>query len=336
MKVIDGKFDYFVGNIEKFGIFSCLLYGENSGLVFHRTKQIIEKFLINEGKKKIVSFYSEEIEKDPQILYEEFFSPDLMSGRKVIKIYNANNKISKTFEEFEKIETKNSNSLIILNAEEFDSRSKLRLLHENHEKMLSVPCYFDNERTSFEVIKNFFNDRKIKYESGVIEEIIRLISGDRMILLNELERIDLYLGHERDLSSSIVEKVVNDSKITSIDQFIDSFCLKNKELSLKFFDKILNDGNMAIIAIIRILLTHFANLEEAILSVMSGTDVDNEAKRRVFFKRITSFKEQMQIWSLEKISKITEDLIEIEITSKTTSEEFAEKQMKMLILLGNL
>ena len=120
----------------KFNFF--LLYGKNEGL----KREIINEKLIQEFKGQINKYENSEFINNYELILDEILNKSLFEDEKIIIINRVNDKLFKYLEE---ITLKNIIDVkIILNSENLDKKSKLRIFFEKNKNLITIPIYEDN------------------------------------------------------------------------------------------------------------------------------------------------------------------------------------------------
>ena len=119
-------------NIQKI----ILSYGKNEG----QKKEVLSKIL--DIDSELLYYEQNEILENENIFFENIYSKSLFVNKKVIIIRRVTDKFINIVENIEI--SKLDNVLIILNAENLEKRSKLRLKFEKDENLISIAFYPDN------------------------------------------------------------------------------------------------------------------------------------------------------------------------------------------------
>ena len=130
-----------------------LFYGKNDGLKNEALDILIK------DKSKISNYEEKEILENENNFIENILSNSLFEPQKFIVIKRATDKILRIIET---LHQKNlEHTLIILNSDNLDKKSKLRSFFEKEKKLVCVPFYPDNEQTLSKLAYNFLRDKKI-------------------------------------------------------------------------------------------------------------------------------------------------------------------------------
>ena len=151
--------------------------------------------------------------------------------------------------------------------------------------------------------------------------IISKSNNDRKNLLNEIEKIKLFLLIKKKITNEEILKLVNLSENHSINELI-NFCLaKNGKQTLN----ILNDNNFSIEDCFIIIIT-ILKKNKILLDLVKQYDNNNNlettinnAKPPIFWKEKEIIKQQVKYWKTDKIQKLIEEINQTELTLKKYS-----------------
>ena len=131
-----------------------LLYGKNEGL----KNQELEKLV--ENNHKVFTYEEKQILDNHSEFLEKIMNKSLFEPKKTIVIKRVSDKILNLVKE---INEKNlEDTTIILNADNLDKKSKLRMLFEKDKQHICVAFYPDNDQTLLKLAYEFLKERNIK------------------------------------------------------------------------------------------------------------------------------------------------------------------------------
>ena len=217
--MIHKSFD--LGKINLKEVKLILLYGNNEGFKKEITKKIITK-------EKIVSSYEEkEILENKDSFLGSLLNKSFFEDNKLIIINRSSDKILGIIEEI--IEKNIGDLRIILKSGQLEKKSKLRTFFEKNSDIIIIPFYEDNYQTLLILAQNFFKEKKIRISSQHINLIIERSKGDRMNLINELEKIALFNKDRAAITIDQILKLTNLAENYNISELVDQCLLKNKK-----------------------------------------------------------------------------------------------------------
>ena len=263
---------YFELNKLNFEITNFLLFhGKNEGYKNEEIRKITNKFN-TKGKH-----YDEKQVIDNT---EEFFANNLnksfFDNDKIIIINRCTDKIIKIVEQL--IDRNINDIIFILNSDVLEKKSKLRNFFEkSKKKLVSIAFYPDNFDTLLRIARQALRERKILLSNECISVLVGKCASDRRNLLNEIEKIELYLKDKKKINNEEVFKIINLSENHSVNELINSCLVKNQK---KLFN-ILNDNifsNEDCIVIIRTLLKKTKDLLNLVTQFQLNKNIKSNEK----------------------------------------------------------
>tara|TARA_Y100001958_G_C21157015_1_gene491823 strand:+ start:104 stop:1093 length:990 start_codon:yes stop_codon:yes gene_type:complete len=289
-----------------------LIYGNNNGL----KKEIIYEIVKSNKKRSLSNYEEKEILDNQEIFFSNILTKSLFEEDKIIIIKRATEKIFKLIEEVNK--RKIVDLLIIIETENLEKKSKLRLFFEKDKINICVPCYPDNEQTLTKLAFYFFKEKKINISMENINIIINKCKNDRENLFNELKKIELYCKNKNQISEETILKLVNRSENHQITELVDNCLAKNQKKTAN----ILNENNFSnedCILITRV----FLNKSKKILNLTNDFEKNNDldltismAKPPIFWKDKEITKRQIFKWKSKKIKDLIYKINQLEINVK--------------------
>lgn len=292
-----------------------LLHGNNTGLKLEEIQKLKNKF-----KKKITNYDEKQIIDDKENFFETIFNGSLFDQGKIIIINRASDKIYSVIEELD--EKKISDINFILNADILDKKSKLRNSFEKSKmKYISVAFYPDNNETLSKIVNNFLINQKISLSQENINLIISKCNNDRKNLMNELEKLKLYMINKKKITNEEIFRLINLTENHSVNELI-NFCLaKNQKQTLT----ILNENNFSsedCFLITRTMLKKAKILLYLVRQFNINNNIEttiNSAKPPIFWKEKAVISQQIQKWKTDKIIKLIEEINQTELSLKKYS-----------------
>ena len=300
---------YEIANINLHKNNLVLFYGKNEALKDQAIK------LINKNKQ-IFTFDEKEILENQNYFLETVTTKSLFEKEKTILIKRASDKILKVIEYIYSKDLKDIN--IIVNSDELEKKSKLRIFFEKGKECVCVPFYPDNEQTLIKLAYNFFKENKIMVTQYSINQIVNKTLGDRKSLINELDKIAQFSKDKKNIKDEDIAKIINLNENFSISELVNNFLAKNK----KKIVNILNENNYSnddCVLIIR----SFLNKSKKILKLSEEYEKNNNinitisnARPPIFWKEKEITIQQIQKWEPKKIKLFIYRLNELELNIK--------------------
>ena len=287
-----------------------LFYGKNDGEKNQYFKSL------KKHNKEIYNYEEKEILENSDNFFDKVLTKSLFENERVVIIKRTSEKILKIIENFTLKQLEDT--IIILNADILDKKSKLRSFFEKSKEFICVPFYQDNEQTLSKIASNFLREKKISISRSDINLIISRSNGDRATLFNELKKIELYCKGGKKISTEYLSKLTNLIENHSISELVDN-CLAKEP---KKISNILNENNFSNEDCILIIRT-FLNKSKKIL-ILSNDFSKNKniektilaAKPPIFWKDKEITKKQISIWKPKSIKNLIYRLNDIELNVK--------------------
>ncbi len=292
-----------------------LLYGPDEGQTRTQSRQLITHFL---GQKydplDLTEISSDSLSEDPARLSDELSSFNLMGGDRLVILRQASSDDAKIIEPILLNEPKPVWPLIVL-AGELRPTSKLRKLFEAEKSLAALACYRDDARKVTQVLAEGLRERNVTCEQGVIPMLANSLGNDRAITLQEIEKIDLYLGEERRLSADLARKLSGDNKDHTLDELFHAVCGGKGGLE-NALTRCFNE-NIQPIGIYRMLSSHLQKLL-SIKAMMANGIAQKAAFTRhgVFFKQEPLISQQLMRWNEAGLRRAVSALLEAEREAK--------------------
>ena len=288
-----------------------LFYGQNNGA---KEEEILNIIKTQETKPNI--YEEKQILENYELFYNDIVSDSLFDDKKIFIIKRVTDKLVKIIEE---ILNKNiSNLTLVLDANNLEKRSKLRNLFEKNKALICVPFYPENISQLIQIANNFFKKKNFQISQSNINLIVNKSNGDRGVLKNELQKIEMFLHNNKKLTSSNLLKLINIAENYNISELVD-YCLAKNE---KKITNILNENNFSNEDCIIIVRT-FLNKSKKILKLSSEYEKNknldltiSSAKPPIFWKDKEITKHQILKWKPKNIKNLIYELNDIELKIK--------------------
>ncbi len=292
-----------------------LLYGNNLGL----KQETIQNHFIQDFEGQITKIDESQILENLNDFIESIMNQSLFEEKKLIIISGVTNKILKFLDEY--LEKNIKDTKILLNSENLDKKSKLRLRFEKEKNLACVPFYEDSVQSLSSFANNFLSKKNIKISREIINLVVERARGDRANLKNELEKIEVLSITRKNISTEDVLKLTNLAENYDIFELVNNYLSKNK----KKVSKIINENNFInedCVIIIRTLLSRSKRLLELKKKEKINSNKEQvimSFKPPIFWKEKDIVKIQMSEWSEEEIKNKIYELTDLEILVKSNT-----------------
>ena len=293
-----------------------LFHGQNEG---HK-EELINNLIRPKYKTNTFSYTEKEILNDLENFNNLVFTNSFFEENKLIIIKDVSDKIRFEIERI--IEKKIENVLIILISGILDKKSKIRNLFEKDKKLVSIPFYLENNQTLLGLANKFFKEKKISISYETINILVNKSNGERKLLMNELEKIEMYSKDKTSISSNEINKLANTGENYDISELIDN-CLAKNNKHIKYLMNENNFNTEETIIIIRTFLFKAKRLLNLLYIFNEKKNIDQtiaDARPPIFWKDKDIVKKQIKSWTLNQVEKLILEISEIELLIKTNAQ----------------
>ncbi len=294
-------------NLKKNNI--LLLHGKNEGLKNEAVSRILKDLIITSN------YEEREILDNITDFLEGISSNSLFENKRIITIKRATDKILKIIEE---VSARNLDDIIILNSGNLEKKSKLRSYFEKDKQKISIAFYPDNEQTLSRLCLNYLKEKNIPISQANVNLIVNRCGGDRGVLFNELNKIELFSKKGKKLNLENITKLINLSEDHSVSELIDNCLAKNQKKTINILNEN-NYNNEDCILIIRVLLNKAKKILKLSSEFKKNNNIDltiSSAKPPIFWKDKELTKQQIYKWEPLNIKKLIYKSNETELLIK--------------------
>ena len=297
-----------------------LFYGENTGL----KEEVIMELRNKSPDSEYLNYFEKDILQDPNLFYEDIFSKSFFNDKKLIIIKDSSDKFLEIAKSI--VEKGLQDITIILVADNLEKRSKLRGYFEKEKDLYCVPFYKDENSTLNTLTINFFNKEKISISQELINIIVSKCSRDRKNLLNELNKIKLFLQDKKKIDKFTLSKIINLADDHSLNEIVDNTLLKNKNQ----VSKMLNENDFVFEDMIILIRSFLKNIKRLLnlKAQLSAKDNINEIiqnyKPPIFWKDKEIVKRQSELWEKSELILLIKKTNNTELMLKKNSQIYKQ------------
>jgi len=299
-------------NFKKNNIY--LFYGKNESLKKEKINLLAKKF----ENTQLIKYNQNEILDNSNIFFNEILNNSFFDNQKILLVNQATDKIEKIISEL--LSYSIIDTLIILNAEILEKKSKLRILFEKNNDLICVPFYPDNNETLINIVYSFLKEKKILLSQSDVNLLINRCNNDRGNIENELNKIEM-LSETKKIKSEDIIKIINLYENYEISDLVDNCLAKNHKKTLN----IINENNFSseeVVLIIRIFINKAKKLLYLADNYAANKDLEktiSSSRPPIFWKNKEIIKQQIIKWKSNNIKKLIFDLNNIELQIKKNS-----------------
>jgi len=303
---------------------AILVYGPDSGLIRERmntlTRSIVEDL---NDPFRIIDITDSELRQDPARLSDEAAAISMLGGRRVIRLRNAGDTLTKIIGAF--LEQPMGDALVLVEGDDLGPRSSLRKLFEEADNAAALPCYADDAQTLDRFIRTRLKADGIDIEADAMEYLLANLGSDRGVTQNEIEKLALYLGpahkgEKKSVTLTDARACIDDNSGAGLDELVDAVSSGDLvALDLAFARARAADTNA--IAMLNALTRHLQQLHIVTAQMETGANMDNAMRAMrppPHFSRKADVQRQLRLWNRRRLDRALELLLETETQCKTT------------------
>ncbi len=301
-------------NFSKYNLF--LLYGKNEGL----KEEIIENKFTKKLDGQIDRYDENEFILNKETIISEIMNKSFFNDARVIIISRVSEKILKHVEEI--LEKDLADVKIILKSSVLDKRSKLRMIFEKNESLVTIPFYEETKINLSKIIAEFLKNNDIKLSMESVNLLTSRASGDSKNLKIELDKILNFSLSNKSINYEQVKKLCNLAENYGTDKLADDYLTKNK----KNVAKILNENIFSdedCVLILRTILNKSKRLLNIIKKYEEINDLEkaiSSSKPPIFWKDKETVKIQVNKWNFIDLKNKIYEINNIEAVIKNSSK----------------
>ena len=293
---------------------AILLYGEDTGLIRERGDQITKSIVgsLDDPFRLAVLEQAEHVR-----LSEEATALSLTGGTRVVRVRDGGDHLTITVTNL--LDAQKS-SLLVIEAPDLNSRSKLRALAEKRSDMAAIACYGEDGPALAATIREQLATDKITIASEALTWLTNVLGADRAATRSEINKLALYVGQGNSVSLEDAEAAIGDTANLSIEDAIYAATNGNPAAADRAINLAIAEGAVGV-QIIRASLIHLQKMMRVKAMMQNGAATDDaigSLRPPIFFRRKSAFASAVSRFSMHHLAATANKLLELEIGCKTT------------------
>ncbi len=319
MKLAPSRIEAFAAKPDP-AVRAILVYGPDAGLVRERAERLCRSVVEDlRDPFRVAELNAAALREDPARLADEAAQLALAGGRRVVRVRDAGDGIAETIAGF--LDRPVGDALIVVEAGDLPTRSKLRASFEGADQAAAIPCYADTGEALERVIREQLRAAGLDLAEEALDYLREHLGGDRLATRRELEKLALYVGPGGGrVGLDDVEACVGDSAARSIDDAVIAAADGDAGAVERALAHAYGEGESAV-AVLRAAQRYFQRLHLAGGQVAQGEPperVVDGLRPRLFWKLRSRFLAQLCNWSPARVGQALERLTAAEIACKST------------------
>ena len=337
MKIGAREADGFLRNPGKAA--GALIYGMDGGQVRQRVAMLAESWLGPQADAMAKSELTpEQVKEDPALLADELAAMSLMADRRVVLLREVEDAHLPAIEEALQRRAP-SNFLILYTNDPLSGTSKLKTWAERAADIGCVPCYKDEGMNLDALIRDTLRGYGLRANTEVMRYLASQLSGDRQIILNELEKLSLYVDEEaEEVTFDDARAAIGENNDRSFDDLCQAVALGDVVGLCRLSDRLLLEGNAGVV-LVRSVMRYLARLEQLAQLRAEGMSADaaiESLRPPVFFKAKPALKQAAARWNLQHCADAMAMLQLLELDSKRHADQATTRMAHGLMRIAAL
>lgn len=241
------------------------------------------------------------LRSDPALLDDALRSQSFLGGRQVVLVEDVTDQQAKLIEPV--LADVCGGNFLVLAAGSLSKSSALRSLCEGSERFFVTPIYEDRPSDILELVLKFLRQNGLSFDEEAGERFMALCGTDRLLALNEAEKLVLYCRGQGVVGAADVVACCGDQASYGLDGVIDA-ALAGDSLAADRMLHALEESEWR--SLLPILSAHVARLTSMRLDAdrMGGIEAALRAARPpVFFGRKSAFAQQLKAFDADALLK---------------------------------
>jgi DNA polymerase III subunit delta len=298
---------------------AVLLYGPDTGLVRERA-DTLARSVCPELKDpfRVADLSGSGLAADPARLADEAAQLSLIGGRRVIRVQDATDRLTRLFAEF--LDAAPGDGFVVVEAGELPASSSLRRVFDTSPRAVAIGCYPDVPRDRATLIRDTLRAHRITASSDATQYLVEHLGNNRLLTRAELEKLALYAGDGSYIELDDVRLSIGDSAALAAEDAVMAAAEGNTARVDRVVDRVLQEGESAV-SVLRVMLRHLQRLHVLAARVAAGatvTEVVRTTRPPIFYKQEDSFKRQLGLWNEMELSVKLDYLAQAELHMKLT------------------
>ena len=282
---------------------AVLLYGPDLGNIREKAAGLVKAIAgAIDDPFQVARLEDDKLAEDPGLLADEAQSLSLMGGNRAVWVRDAGAGFLKASEAV--LAADMPGNLIVAEAGNLDKKSKLRSVFEAAKNALIVPCYADDTGSIRDLIDQMLRAEGLSADDDAREVLVGLVGSDRLASRGEITKLALYCMGNKRVSREDVLAACGDAAGLSLDDALDHLFTGDMSEADLALERLLAAGTHPSV-FLSSAARHVARLQRFRAECDLGKPAESVvrgARPPVFFSRVRSMVQQVEIWDSAELS----------------------------------
>ncbi len=239
---------------------------------------------------------------NPGILLDEGQAISMFGGRKIIWIKENAASLLKQLKLFLQLDS--VEAFVIIETGQLTKTSPLKKLCEKSQNSISIACYDYTRAEIMAIIQSQISKNNLTISNENLQYLIETTGSDELHIEAEINKLVAYCSQTGEITAKDIEVLCSDPETSSINQICDQLFTRTAKQGLTGFRHAVSTGIPASQILSRI-AAHIATLQKIHAAARRNNSLDAAMKSirpPIFYKRQSSFKNQLNIWSPNQLA----------------------------------
>lgn len=291
-----------------------LLHGDDLGLIRDRAEALVRAVAgSRDDPFRVVELTRETLDRLP----EEAASLSLTGGRRVVRMRDATDA---ALAPVQSILNSAAPALVVLEAADLLSRSRLRSAVEAAPDGAAIACYPEGGRILEETIRAGLAEASVSAEPEALAWLAGRLGADRAATRQEITKLALYVGPNGRADVQAAMACVGDLAGLSLEDALFAATQGEVGTADRALELALAEGATPV-GVLRAALGHLHRLHRARIAVdagLSAAEAAKSARPPVFFRRVGAFARALGLWTVPALDAALAAIAEAERACKRT------------------
>lgn len=308
---------------------AVLVYGADAGLVTERATQLSHYFAnLSNPMAEIVRVDDSDLEDTPDRLVIELKTISMFGEGKVVKTALGRRITGAMIKSI--LEAGSLECFLVVEAGNLKAGDAARKAFETISWAAALPCFADTQRDLSVLIDDVMRQSGHTLAGDAKQALLNRLGADRAQSRGEIQKLILFAGHRREITSEDVFAIVGDAAATALDTIVSHTANGRVLAATSELARSVGAGENPQ-TIIAAMQRHFRRLHRICGAIETGVSFD-EATRTLrpplFFKQKDDMRAQCSRWTIPRINTALTriaDILKLARQNASLEYEFTER-----------
>ena len=297
----------------------ALVFGPDRGLVRERAEKLARAVVPDPADPfRIAALAADRVARDPACLVDEAAAIAFGGGRRVVLVRDAVDALAGAVETL--LAYPAADALVVLEAGELPGRSTLRALIEKSAAGAAIASYRDEGAALARTVADALAAHGLAADAEARADLALALGGDRLATKSEIAKLAAYVGSAGRVTRADVEAAVGEAAVTTLDDIAFAVAAGDQVVLERSLGRAFGQGENEV-AMLRAVQRHFGLVHRLAIRTKAGGSRQaaiDAMRPPPHFRVKDALAHALPRWSVQRLDRALELLIEAEVALKTT------------------